>query len=48
MASEHLTLDHWDPADRFIAATARVLDAMLITANQWLIGWPSIKVLVNR
>ena len=48
MASEHLTLDHWDPADRFIAATARVLDAMLITADERLIGCPGIKVLVNR
>ena len=25
--SQQLDLDHWDPADRFIAATARVLEA---------------------
>ena len=48
MTSEQLTLDHWDPADRFIAATARVLDATLITADERLMVCPGIKVLPNR
>jgi PIN domain nuclease of toxin-antitoxin system len=48
MASEQLALDHWDPADRFIAATARVLDATLITADERLIPCPGIKVLPNH
>jgi len=33
MASEELALSHWDPADRFITATAQVLGATLITAD---------------
>ena len=48
LSSEQLTLDHWDPADRFIAATARVLDATLITGDERLIDCPGIKVLPNR
>lgn len=38
IASEQLTFDHWDPADRLIAATTRVLDATLITADERLIN----------
>jgi PIN domain nuclease of toxin-antitoxin system len=43
--SELLTVDHWDPADRFIAATARVLGATLVTADQRLIATGTLKVL---
>jgi PIN domain nuclease of toxin-antitoxin system len=32
---------HNDPADRFIAATAIVHDATLITADERLLGWRS-------
>jgi PIN domain nuclease of toxin-antitoxin system len=46
--SERLVLDYWDPADRFIAATSRVIDATLITADLRLIGISDIKVLANR
>ena len=45
--SERLDLDHWDPADRFIAATARVLDATLVTADRRLIAAKGLKVLGN-
>ncbi len=31
---------HADPADRFLAATAQVLDLVLATADQRLLGWP--------
>jgi PIN domain nuclease of toxin-antitoxin system len=48
VTSEQLVLDHWDPADRFIAATARVLDATLITADERLIASSDIAVLANR
>lgn len=48
MASEQLTFDHWDPADRFIAATTRVLDATLITADERLIACPGLNVLPNQ
>jgi len=46
--SQQLALDHWDPADRFIAATAQALDATLITADERLIVCPGITVLANR
>ncbi len=36
--SQRLGLPHWDPADRFIAATARCLDLVLVTADSKLKG----------
>jgi PIN domain nuclease of toxin-antitoxin system len=48
IASEQLELDHCDPADRFIAATAQVLEATLITADKRLIEFADISVLANR
>jgi PIN domain nuclease of toxin-antitoxin system len=48
MASERLALNHWDPADRFIAATAQVLEATLITADARLIACTDVTVLANR
>ena len=39
---------HQDPADRFLAATAQVLDLTLVTADERLLGLPSIKTLANR
>ncbi|MGD9669438.1 MAG: type II toxin-antitoxin system VapC family toxin [Hyphomicrobiaceae bacterium] len=48
MESERLLLDHWDPADRLIAETARVLDATLVTADEHLIEARDLKVLANR
>jgi PIN domain nuclease of toxin-antitoxin system len=47
LAAEHLDL-HADPADRFLAATAQVLDLTLVTADQRLLGLPNIKTLANR
>ncbi len=37
-----------DPADRFIAATAQVLDLTLVTADQRLLGLGSIRTMANR
>ena len=37
-----------DPADRFLAATAKVLDLTLVTADQNLLSLPDISVLPNR
>lgn len=34
-----LGLPHKDPADRFIVATALANDALLITADQTILGW---------
>lgn len=39
---------HQDPADRFLAATAQVLDLTLVTADERLLGIGSIRTLSNR
>lgn len=39
---------HSDPADRFLAATAKVLDLTLVTADQKLLGLGEIATLANR
>ena len=39
---------HHDPTDRFLAATARVFDLTLVTADQRLIGAPGLSILANR
>jgi PIN domain nuclease of toxin-antitoxin system len=41
-------LDHRDPADRFLVATARVYDLTLVTADERLMHVPNLKVLPNR
>ena len=37
-----LGLPHKDPADRFIVATALANDALLITADQKILGWSGV------
>jgi PIN domain nuclease of toxin-antitoxin system len=37
-----------DPADRFLCATALVLDLTLVTADEKLLSLPNIKTLANR
>jgi PIN domain nuclease of toxin-antitoxin system len=39
---------HRDPADRFLAATALVLDLILVTADEKLLGLGIIHTLANR
>jgi len=39
---------HDDPADRFLAATAMVLDLTLVTADTRLLGLENIATLANR
>lgn len=41
-------LNHRDPADRFLAATALVLDLTLVTADTRLLGLGEISTLANR
>lgn len=48
IASRTLTLPHQDPADRFLAATARVLDLTLVTADERLQHSDEFAVLANR
>ncbi len=43
-----LQLGHNDPADRFLAATAKVLKLTLVTADQRLLGLGEISSLANR
>jgi len=46
-ASSRVDLPHRDPADRFLAATAIVLDLTLVTADQRLIGHEDFRALAN-
>lgn len=46
--SFRLALPHADPADRFLAATAKVLTLTLVTADQRLLGLGDIMTLANR
>ncbi len=48
MVSRRLTLPHQDPADRFLAATASVLELTLVTADERLQHSDEFAVLVNR
>ena len=43
-----LGLPHPDPADRFLAATAKVLDLTLVTADENLLNLSEIVTLPNR
>jgi PIN domain nuclease of toxin-antitoxin system len=43
-----LPLPHADPADRFLAATAKVLKLTLLTADQRLLGLGEIASMANR
>ena len=47
LASSLLVM-HGDPADRLLAATAQVLDLVLATADQRLLGLGEIRTLANR
>jgi len=48
LAAHQLPLSHADPADRFLAATARVLGLTLVTADERLLGLGEIGTLANR
>ena len=48
LAAYELSLPHSDPADRFLVATAQVLDLTLVTADVRLLGLGEIKTLANR
>jgi PIN domain nuclease of toxin-antitoxin system len=46
--SRRLALSAEDPADRFLAATAKVYDLTLVTADERLLALREIKVMPNR
>ena len=43
-----IRLPHRDPADRLLAATARVYDLTLVTADEQLIRSRTVRTLANR
>ncbi len=47
LVSRQLALPHQDPADRFIAATARVMGLTLVTADKRLLESTEYDVLAN-
>lgn len=48
LATRQLSLSHRDPADLFLAATAKVFDLTLVTADARLLQEKSITTLANR
>lgn len=46
--SRRLTLSHQDPADRFIAATAKVYDLTLVTDDQRLLQIDGVRTFGSR
>ena len=48
LATAQVALRHQDPADRFLVATAEVLDLTLVTADERLFGLGTIATLANR
>lgn len=48
LAAEQLSFAHKDPADRFLAATAKLLRLTLVTGDANLLGLGEISTLSNR
>ena len=48
LLAQELPLQHGDPADRFLAATASILGLTLVTADHRLLGLGTISSLANR
>jgi PIN domain nuclease of toxin-antitoxin system len=48
LAARQVHTSHNDPADRFLAGTARVLSLTLVTADTNLLGLADISTLANR
>jgi PIN domain nuclease of toxin-antitoxin system len=48
LAIPTISFTHADPADQFLAATAKVFDLSLITADEHLLKLPGIRTLTNR
>lgn len=46
--AHHLPLANRDPADRFLAATAKALNLILVTQDPELLGLGDIQTLANR
>ena len=47
LAAQQQPLPHGDPADRFLAATAQVMDLTLVTGDELLLGLGTIRTMKN-
>ena len=47
LAAQQPPLPHRDPADRFLAATAQVMDLTLVTSDDLLLGLGTIRTMKN-
>jgi len=48
LATREIRLSHHDPADAFLAATAKVFDLTLVTSDARLIATKGLSILPNR
>ncbi len=48
LALPSISFSYGDPADHFLAATAKVFDLTLVTADEHLLRLPGIRILANR
>ena len=48
LAIPNINFSHGDPADHFLAASAKVFSLTLVTADENLLGVPGIEVMANR
>ncbi|MFZ0288369.1 MAG: type II toxin-antitoxin system VapC family toxin [Candidatus Sulfotelmatobacter sp.] len=48
LAIPSTSFSHGDPADHFLAASAKVFDLTLVTSDEHLMHLPGIRVLANR
>ena len=48
LETQYVNLTHRDPADKFLAATAKVFDLTLVTADRRLIDAKGLSILANR
>src|SRR5258708_5083305 len=48
LAISSISFSHGDPADHFLAASAKVLDFTLLTPDPHLLAFPGLRVLANR
>ncbi|MBZ5658199.1 MAG: type II toxin-antitoxin system VapC family toxin [Acidobacteriia bacterium] len=47
LVAQQLPLPHRDPADRFLAATAQVMDLTLVTGDDKLLGMGTVRTMKN-
>ena len=47
LLAQQLPLPHQDPADRFLAATAQLMNLTLVTADDKLLGMGTIRIMKN-